>query len=139
MAEEAAQLSRRGFLFGRLRTAVASVQTEVAAASATALAEATPPDMANSSAAGATKAVGPQLAWIGEDCLARQQVVCRTCGEMCDVGAIRFVMQVGRVAQPEVLAEQCTGCGDCIADCPILALALIPVPAPLPEAPASTA
>lgn len=133
MAEEAAQLSRRSFLFGRLRTAVASVQTEVAAASATALAEANPPDRADSSAA------GPQLARIGEDCLARQQVVCRTCGEMCDVGAIRFVMQVGRVAQPEVLAEQCTGCGDCIADCPTLALALVPVPALPPEAPASAA
>lgn len=123
MAEEV-QHTRRGFLFGRLKTAVASVQSEVAA-----VASATPAPTPEAETATA------QLAHIGERCLALQQVVCRTCGELCDTGAIRFVMQAGRVAQPEVQTERCTGCGDCIADCPTQALALVPVLPAMPAVP----
>lgn len=113
--------SRRGFLFGRLRAAVAAVQPDEPV---------TPPAIAEGT--GPEPEVSPavaQIARIGEDCLALQQVVCRTCGEMCEPGAIRFVMQPGRVALPEILPERCTGCGDCIADCPTLALVLVPCPA----------
>ncbi len=66
----------------------------------------------------------PNSVRFGEDCLARQQVVCRTCAEMCDVGAIRFVLHAGKVAQPELVADRCTACGDCVADCPTLAIQL---------------
>lgn len=114
---EAVQHTRRGFLFGRLKTAVTSVHAEVAA-----VASATPAQIPEPEPESATA----QLARIGERCLALQQVVCRTCGELCDTSAIRFVMQAGRVAQPQVQAERCTGCGDCIADCPTQALALVP-------------
>ena len=117
--------SRRGFLFGslrdHLRAVVAVAQPDAAV---------TPPAIASTAAAETLPAPDvAQIARIGEDCLARQRVVCRTCGETCEAGAIRFVMQPGQVAQPEILPESCTGCGDCLADCPTLALALIPRPA----------
>lgn len=61
---------------------------------------------------------------IGEDCLPKQQVVCRTCAEMCDAGAIRFPPRLGGVAEPVVDADRCTGCGDCLSPCPTQALQL---------------
>lgn len=61
---------------------------------------------------------------IGEDCLPKQQVVCRTCAEMCDAGAIRFSPRLGGVSEPVVDADRCTGCGDCLAPCPTQALQL---------------
>jgi ferredoxin-type protein NapF len=61
---------------------------------------------------------------IGEDCLPKQQVVCRTCAERCDAGAIRFPPRLGGVAEPVVDADRCTGCGDCLSPCPTQALQL---------------
>lgn len=55
---------------------------------------------------------------IGDTCLARRLVECRVCGEMCDVAAIRFRPQPGGIAQPELDAAACTGCGACVAPCP---------------------
>ncbi len=61
---------------------------------------------------------------IADSCLARNQVVCQTCGERCEVGAIRFSLMPGQVSRPEVDAELCTGCGFCIADCPARAISM---------------
>ena len=58
----------------------------------------------------------------GAQCLTQQGVVCRTCGESCEVGAIRFSPRLGGVAQPQLSAEACTGCGACLADCPTHAI-----------------
>jgi ferredoxin-type protein NapF len=58
------------------------------------------------------------------DCLARQGVVCRTCSEQCEAGAIRFRMVVGGVALPEFDAAACNGCGACHAPCPVRAIAI---------------
>lgn len=55
---------------------------------------------------------------IGDGCLARRFVECRVCGEMCDAGAIRFRPQAGGIAQPELDATICNGCGACVAPCP---------------------
>lgn len=60
----------------------------------------------------------------GTGCLARQAVVCRTCGESCDSAAIHFPPRLGGVALPQLDAASCTGCGDCIADCPTQAIAM---------------
>lgn len=79
---------------------------------------------ANDQPAAGAAANLPNSVRFGEDCLARQQVVCRTCAEMCDMGAIRFVLHAGKVAQPELVADRCTACGDCVADCPTLAIQL---------------
>lgn len=65
---------------------------------------------------------------IGEDCLARQNIVCRTCGERCEAGALRFPPRLGGVAHPVLDAERCTGCAACLADCPTHALSIIHSP-----------
>ena len=64
------------------------------------------------------------IAQIDDTCLARQQVVCRTCGETCEVGAIRFPPRIGGVAQPELSFADCTGCGECLSACPTGAITI---------------
>lgn len=60
------------------------------------------------------------------DCLAARDVVCRTCGESCEQGAIRFPPRVGGVARPQLDSRACTGCGACLADCPTAAIRVVP-------------
>jgi len=55
---------------------------------------------------------------IEESCLAKQNVECRSCGDMCDTMAIRFKLEIGKVAQPNLDLGECTGCGACVAVCP---------------------
>lgn len=59
------------------------------------------------------------------DCLAQRNVVCRTCGEYCDAGAIRFPPVLGGVAKPQLDTAACTGCGACLADCPTHAIRIV--------------
>lgn len=61
---------------------------------------------------------------IAPSCLALQQVVCRSCGEACPSGAIRFRISLGSVARPQVDAAACTGCGACHGPCPVGAVAI---------------
>lgn len=60
----------------------------------------------------------------GEKCMARGNVVCRTCGDACAAAAIRFRPRLGGAALPEVDGEKCTGCGACVAPCPVAAITL---------------
>ena len=53
-----------------------------------------------------------------DSCLAKRQVVCQTCADVCEVEAIRFVPRLGSVATPQIDNDTCTGCGACIAACP---------------------
>ncbi|MEZ8101039.1 ferredoxin-type protein NapF [Vibrio bivalvicida] len=55
---------------------------------------------------------------INEACLAKQNVECRSCGDMCDTMAIKFRLEIGKVAQPKIELDECTGCGACVAVCP---------------------
>ena len=71
---------------------------------------------------------GPQCAVILPQCLANQGVVCRTCGEQCEAGAIRFRPRLGGVALPELDTTRCNGCANCLPGCPTQAIALQPVP-----------
>jgi ferredoxin-type protein NapF len=64
---------------------------------------------------------------IDDHCLARQNVVCRSCKEACDSGAIRFQLAVGSAGLPVVDPEACTGCGACVAPCPANAIAITAV------------
>ncbi len=69
---------------------------------------------------------------ISATCLPQRGVECRICGEACDARAIRFTPRRGCVALPEVDAAACTGCGACLAPCPVGAisrLAQTPTPA----------
>lgn len=82
---------------------------------------------------GALRRIDGQAPWslrpvFGDACLAGRQVVCRTCGESCEAGAIRFPPRLGGVAQPQLDSEGCTGCGACVADCPTQAIRMLAAP-----------
>jgi ferredoxin-type protein NapF len=66
-------------------------------------------------------------------CLAKQGVVCRTCGDRCEPRAITFRLAPGGVARPVIDAAECTGCGECVAACPVQAIALANAAATIPE------
>lgn len=55
---------------------------------------------------------------ITQSCLARANVVCRTCGDACESRAIRFRPRIGGASLPEIDIDACTGCGACVAVCP---------------------
>ena len=62
---------------------------------------------------------------IGEGCLAQQRVECRVCGERCEADAIRFRRVAGGAPLPEIDNAACTGCGACLAPCPVSAIARV--------------
>jgi ferredoxin len=64
---------------------------------------------------------------IGSGCLTRWGIECRVCGEFCAAVAIRFSPRLGKVAQPAVHIDGCTGCGDCVGSCPGAAIAMLPL------------
>jgi ferredoxin-type protein NapF len=61
---------------------------------------------------------------IDESCLSSQGVVCRSCGETCPEGAIRFCLRPAGRADPVLEADACSGCGDCFRVCPVGAISL---------------
>ena len=84
-------------------------------------------DCAMACATGAIARTEDQAPWnfgiaIAATCLPLQGVECRVCGEACDAGAIRFRPRVGGAALPEVDNAACSGCGACIAPCPVTAI-----------------
>ncbi|WP_373976027.1 ferredoxin-type protein NapF [Chitinibacter sp. SCUT-21] len=62
---------------------------------------------------------------IGAQCIAYSGVDCRVCGEVCDTAAIKFALQVGTVAQPQLNIDACTGCGACMTSCPTAAIQML--------------
>lgn len=63
---------------------------------------------------------------IGGSCLTLGGVSCRCCEDSCEVGAIRFRPQLGGASQPRLDADSCTGCGACVAVCPVGAIDVLP-------------
>ena len=61
---------------------------------------------------------------IGERCLAGRGVECRSCGDQCESGSIRFQLVVGGVARPILEQATCNGCGACYGVCPVQAIEL---------------
>ncbi|NVO56751.1 ferredoxin-type protein NapF [Rhodobacteraceae bacterium B1Z28] len=55
----------------------------------------------------------------GASCLSMTGVSCRLCQDTCDQGAIRFKLQLGGRAKPELDIDSCTGCGACASACPV--------------------
>lgn len=80
---------------------------------------------------GALLDVPGQLPWslqatFSAACLAAQDVVCRTCGEVCEAQAICFPPSRGGISRPQLKTGVCTGCGACLADCPTQAIRISP-------------
>jgi len=78
---------------------------------------------------GALAAEGPawtlQLVFDGS-CIAQANVVCRSCGDCCEVRAIRFPPRHGAAALPVVDESLCNHCGACVSACPVAAIQLRP-------------
>lgn len=66
------------------------------------------------------------VAQFGEACLARAGIECRACQDACPEAAIRFRPRLGLPALPELSETDCTGCGACLAPCPVGAVDLAP-------------
>ena len=59
---------------------------------------------------------------IAAHCLTHNGVVCRGCGEQCEHGAIQFKAMLGGISSPYLNSDLCTGCGACVAPCPVAAI-----------------
>ena len=73
----------------------------------------------------------PANAWdlvvaIRPNCLAMNAIVCRACGDNCEEQAIRFQLKPGGVSEPIISQEECTGCGACVAVCPVDSVSIKP-------------
>ncbi len=58
-------------------------------------------------------------------CLSVRHVECRACADACTAAAISMHPVEGAVPEPKVSAATCTGCGECEARCPALAIRMI--------------
>jgi ferredoxin-type protein NapF len=64
------------------------------------------------------------IAVVHESCLAWQGIDCRRCGELCASGALRIFAVMASATLPVIDAPRCTGCGACVAPCPVTAIQL---------------
>ncbi|ELW9440152.1 ferredoxin-type protein NapF [Pluralibacter gergoviae] len=62
------------------------------------------------------------VATVTAGCLALQAVECRRCQESCADGAIIFRPVAGGLWQPQLNRAACSGCGGCVAGCPVSAI-----------------
>ncbi|KAB2850571.1 MAG: ferredoxin-type protein NapF [Hyphomicrobiaceae bacterium] len=63
-------------------------------------------------------------ATISTACVEARGVACRRCTDACEHSAIRFRPRVGGGAIAEVDGRACTGCGACLAPCPVRAISI---------------
>ncbi len=62
---------------------------------------------------------------IDDRCLSKTGIECRSCQDACPEAAIRFRPRLGRPAEPILQADMCTGCGACLAPCPVGAIRVV--------------
>ncbi|MCW9012156.1 MAG: ferredoxin-type protein NapF [Gammaproteobacteria bacterium] len=62
------------------------------------------------------------IANVKTSCLSENGVVCRCCGDVCEMHAIRFKLVVGGSALIDLNTEECNGCGECVSVCPVQAI-----------------
>lgn len=61
---------------------------------------------------------------VQQDCLLEKKVLCQLCQEQCEQEAIVFARGGQDDLLPQILPEQCNGCGACVAGCPVQAISL---------------
>ena len=61
---------------------------------------------------------------ISSSCLNAESVYCRSCAESCEAEALRFNFTTTAFVIPEVVVEDCTGCGACVSVCPARAISV---------------
>ncbi len=61
---------------------------------------------------------------ISDGCLANQNVHCQICQDQCEVRAIRFTPRLRSAPLPLIDTDACTGCGNCLPNCPSGAISL---------------
>ncbi len=70
----------------------------------------------------ADKRPWPYVATVTPSCLSSKGVTCRICGDNCQDQAITFRLAVGGRSTPTINISLCTGCGACVAPCPVDAI-----------------
>lgn len=65
-----------------------------------------------------------QMAVVGDNCFSERGVICRSCGEVCEMEAIRFQQVVGGITHVQMDVEACNGCGECLSICPADAITI---------------
>ena len=65
------------------------------------------------------------VARIGAGCLAKNGIVCQTCGDVCDYDAIPFAPEESGPPVPWLKTDACTGCGACVAACPAQVISIV--------------
>ncbi len=68
----------------------------------------------------------PHKVQVTEKCLNYQDVLCRSCGDRCPERAIVFRPQTGGKVSLEIEPKSCSGCGACVAPCPVQAIFMAP-------------
>ncbi len=62
---------------------------------------------------------------IGDSCLLKVGVTCQLCTDQCDAQALRLDLRVRPAGAIQIDQNACTGCGACIAPCPVSAIDMI--------------
>lgn len=63
---------------------------------------------------------------VSEACLNQKGVECRVCGDACDARALLFKPALGGISKLQIDLDACTGCGECVAVCPVEAIVVGP-------------
>jgi ferredoxin-type protein NapF len=63
---------------------------------------------------------------INNTCFTERNIVCQSCRDACEAGAISFSYAQSSIPKPKVDASLCTSCGACVSSCPANAISLLP-------------
>lgn len=63
---------------------------------------------------------------LSTSCFALRGVHCESCRDSCEVGALRFVAQLGQPSKPVFDTSLCNGCAECAKLCPANAIEITP-------------